>query len=49
MDVSGDRINPSFISHEKAIWKGSHVARSLGDNNDHHGYQVVTSYPSLKG
>ena len=24
------------------MWKGSHVARSLGDNNDHHGYLSLT-------
>ncbi len=35
------RITPIFFEPFRfiqAIWKGSHVARALGDNNDHHGY-----------
>ena len=29
---------PIYKPWGSAIWKGSHVPRSLGDENDHHGY-----------
>ena len=36
--IRGDRITPIGISHENMPFgKGSHVARSLGDENDDHG------------
>ena len=42
--------SPPFISHDlgTAIWKGSHVARSLGDETDHHG-QIALRIPYFPG
>ena len=37
--VSKWLATPIWKPWSLAIWKGSHVARSLGDENDHHGYE----------
>ena len=40
------RITPINKPWSSAIWKGSHVARSLGDENDHQGYYSWDDPPS---
>ena len=44
--VSGDRIPPSFISHEvRPFVKGSHkITRSTKGTCDHHGFSPLTSH-----
>ena len=37
----------SFISHKKAIWKGSHVAPTLGDENNHPATNHVSVRPGI--